>query len=82
MTLGIIPKGVKSPERVTPKADVTWDDAIASLEKAVAYCQQKSQTNEPWLAHPMIGFTDSRSWERFHLIHARHHFACLRIPHS
>ena len=78
MKIGFVPGGIKSPERVLPRADVCFDDAIQSLEAAIAMCEQKTKSGEPWLVHPLLGFSDARSWERFHLVHAKHHFAKLR----
>ncbi|HWE96300.1 MAG TPA: DUF1569 domain-containing protein [Tepidisphaeraceae bacterium] len=80
ITCGVIPNGRKSPERVMPRADVTWEDAINALDIAAALCRRKAQGEEPWLVHPMLGFSDARTWQRFHVVHARHHFRCLRVP--
>ncbi|MDB5332406.1 MAG: hypothetical protein JWP03_3557 [Phycisphaerales bacterium] len=80
ITCGVIPKGRKSPERVLPRADVTWTDAINGLDDAVALCRRKAQSDEPWLVHPLLGISDARTWQRFHIVHARHHFGCLRLP--
>jgi hypothetical protein len=80
LTFGYIPKGIKSPERVMPQADVSWDESIKNLEAAIALCRERSRIGEPWLTHPMIGFCDAGTWERFHIVHARHHFGCLRLP--
>jgi hypothetical protein len=80
LTFGYIPKGVESPQRVLPRVDITWDDAIASLDAAVALCQQESRSGQSWIRHPLIGFSDAPTWERFHIVHARHHFGCLRVP--
>jgi len=78
--LGFIPSGRKSPERVLPRQDVKWEDAIGSLEEAIARCQEKMGTDEPWMPHPLLGFSDGRRWERFHIVHAKHHFGCLSMP--
>ena len=80
LTFGFIPHGRVSPSRVVPQADITWEDAIRNLEAAIALCEKKMKTGEPWMAHPMLGFSDARRWRRFHMVHARHHFNCLRLP--
>ncbi len=76
--LGFIPSGVPSPQRIIPQPDVTWDEAISRLDEAIMLCQAQSQTARQWIAHPLMGFSDPKRWQRFHLVHARHHFRCLR----
>lgn len=78
LQLGFIPRGIKSSERIRPEPAIAWEPAIAHLDEAVMRCEQKSRTPDPWLPHPLIGFTDAATWQRFHLIHARHHFKSLR----
>jgi hypothetical protein len=80
LKFGFIPSGRKSPQRVMPQADVTWEAAIKNLDEAIALCREKMQGDQPWLVHPMLGFSDARRWERFHIVHAKHHFGCLRVP--
>ncbi|HET6251967.1 MAG TPA: DUF1569 domain-containing protein [Tepidisphaeraceae bacterium] len=78
LRFGFIPGGRPSPARVLPRPDIRWEEAIANLDRAIALCEKHRKTGGPWLAHPLLGFQDARQWQRFHLVHARHHFKCLR----
>lgn len=79
LATGRFPEDAPAPEMVRPTGGSSSSDAIRRLQEAVvAFMRKRSRADARWVYHPLLGRMDGRQWQRFHLIHARHHFAFLR----
>jgi hypothetical protein len=76
---GRFPSDVPSPKFVVPSDAPDLAEAIAALESAIeAFNRKHAQPNARWVNHPLLGPMTGDQWQRFHIVHARHHFAFIK----
>jgi hypothetical protein len=71
LAIGMLPSGVKAPDRITPPADVpdsAVDDFIATLRKFESF-------KGPFSTHRLFGNLADDEMRRLNLIHAAHHLS-------
>lgn len=79
LTRGRLPENAPSPDFVVPTGRLDNQAAINRLRRAIAtFCAHLNQGSANWIPHPILGAMTGRQWRRFHIIHARHHFAVLK----
>jgi hypothetical protein len=77
--LGYFPKGRKSPDQVLPRGVPAErivgeiGPQIATMDKAIAECEERYGSRVKVLDHPVLGPLTARQWRKFHLAHGRHH---------
>ncbi|MCL4210104.1 MAG: DUF1569 domain-containing protein [Phycisphaeraceae bacterium] len=70
--------GITLPGRfdlLLPDPDVTWDDAVSELWRAVDRVQQGERMEQP---SPVLGPLTHEEWEQLHCRHAEMHFSFLK----
>lgn len=76
---GRFPEGVPSPKIVVPSDSADLDTMIERLESAAAaFGRKRAQTDARWIHHPLLGPMNGQQWERFHTLHARHHYKFMK----
>ncbi len=79
LATGWFPSGVGAPSSVAPTGTLTVPEAIDRLQVACEAFEQKcASPGASWGYHSILGKMSSRSWRRFHSIHAAHHFSFFR----
>jgi hypothetical protein len=79
MRLGVFPPLVKAPQRSVPAAYVPRAVAEVHFREGVARFLELERLLLParrldlFVKHPRLGDLTLEEWERFHMIHARHH---------
>ncbi len=75
---GRLPENAPSPAFVAPSGRLDNQAAIERLRQAVGTFRARlDQGAANWVPHPILGEMTGPQWRRFHIIHARHHFAVL-----
>src|SRR2546427_3021289 len=84
MGLGVHPPGRKAPQASVPAAYVPRASADAHFREGVARFFELEQLLLParrhdlFVKHPRLGDLTLEEWERFHVVHARHHARQIR----
>ena len=84
MGLGVNPPGRKAPQGSVPAAYVPRASADAHFREGVARFLELEKLLLParrfdlFVKHPRLGDLTLEEWERFHVIHARHHARQIR----
>jgi hypothetical protein len=81
LTTGWFPRGVPAPDAVMPSESPSLPESLSRLDAAIEAFEQKLASSESsWVDHPLLGSMTARQWQRFHAIHAAHHFAHFQPP--
>lgn len=76
LTTGWFPRGVSAPDSVAPSGSLSLPEALDRLTFAAEEFERKcSSPGATWGYHSLLGKMNSRTWRRFHTIHAAHHFS-------
>ena len=67
-----IPPGYTIDPKLNPPSDVTFDESVAALERAVARYQSYEGRLRP---HPLFGDLSREMWDRLHCFHGAHHLS-------
>ncbi len=84
MGLGVFPPGRKAPQASIPAAYVPRASAETHFREGVARFLELEKLLLParradlFVKHPRLGDLTLEEWERFHVIHARHHARQIR----
>ncbi len=84
MGLGVFPPGRKAPQASVPAAYVPRAGADAHFREGVARFLEleklllPARRSDLFVKHPRLGDLTLEEWERFHVIHARHHARQIR----
>jgi hypothetical protein len=77
-SLGLFPRGRKSPDRVrprgTPPEQVTAEimQNLARMEEIFCECEARFGSR-PVADHPVLGPLTVKEWRKFHFVHGKHH---------
>ena len=79
IALGYFPPGRKSPERALPRgmpveqvrAEILQN--LERLEKAISDCESRFGARKPIVDHPILGPLTATEWQKFHVVHGKHH---------
>jgi hypothetical protein len=78
------PKGFQAPEPTTPSAGVTRDAAETHFREGLRRWDALERELLParrrdlFVKHPRLGDLTIEEWQRFHVVHARHHAKQIR----
>jgi len=75
---GVMPEGVKLPEKYLPKPGL---DPRAEAEALRATIRLLLAHTGPLADHPLFGSMSREEWIRYHVIHSAHHLSFAR-PHA
>src|SRR4051812_23807270 len=75
---GVMPEGVKLPEKYLPKPGL---DPRAEAEALRASLRYYLAHTGPLQDHPLFGSMSRDEWDRYHAIHCAHHLSFAR-PHA
>src|SRR2546425_12019457 len=84
MGLGVHPPGRKAPTGSVPAAYVPRASADAHFREGVARFLEleklllPARRHDLFVKHPRLGDLTLEEWERFHVVHARHHVRQIR----
>jgi hypothetical protein len=82
--VGYFPNGVKSPPVALPrglpheKAIFEIGSKIAEMDEIMSRCAVKFGARTKVLDHPVLGPFSVSQWQKFHLVHGRHHLKQIR----
>ncbi len=79
-TMGKIPKGRgKAPKSVLPPNEITTEDIITQLEKAIEKLDMFETLHEKsHFKHPVFGVLNKKQTRRFLKIHTKHHLQIVK----
>lgn len=72
-TTQALPPGFKSTAKFIPDAEVSLEDALADLRRAI----KRQQTESKRIDHPAFGKFTREEWDQFNLRHAEMHMSFL-----
>jgi hypothetical protein len=75
-TTGQVPEGIPTSPRLTPEEGLDDREEAEGLRQAIAHYRASSG---PVVPHVLLGFLTREEWDRFHCLHAAHHFS-FAIP--
>ena len=84
LSLGYIPNGRKSPERVLPKGMLPEEvktgigEELRKMDSILAECERQFGRRTRITDHPFIGPLTADGWRKFHWVHGRHHLRQMR----
>ena len=77
--LGWFPSGRASPQRVLPRGTPTPQllteifDNITRMDELIDGCDHRFGRGETVADHPVLGPLTAHEWQKFHLVHGKHH---------
>ena len=81
--VGYFPRGRKAPDRVTPSGNETaaagrelifdLETALSSMDSKISRAAEFFGERRRVISHMILGPLSTRQWQKFHLVHGRHH---------
>jgi Protein of unknown function (DUF1569) len=75
---GVVPEGIQTSPQLMPSESLNEREEVERLRQAIAHYKGSPG---PVIPHILLGFLTRDEWDRFHCIHAAHHFS-FAIPRA